>query len=56
MATPMHTGIAKKPSRMKTVPSGLLPARMVRGTQAKARAEPAISHFSCWRRSPAERR
>jgi hypothetical protein len=50
MATPIHSGIAAKPSRAKTVPGGVPSARMPSAMPTKARAEPVVSHFSCWRR------
>src|SRR5215470_800044 len=58
-ATPMLSGIARNPARaMKPT---RMPARMVDAIRkltkaTKATADPAINHFSCWRRSPAERR
>ena len=61
MATPMQTGMASSATAPVMPParpgSPRIPDRKtVSGTQTRAVADPASSHFSCSRRVPDERR
>ena len=61
MATPMLSGSASNPTvdddarPRRAIPTADPTVRLI-ATQIPAIADPAISHFSCWRRSPDERR
>jgi hypothetical protein len=52
-ATPTHSENTNNPARKKALPRA--PGTVPIPKPARAAANPAISHFSCWRRSPDER-
>ncbi len=57
MATPMDIGSAAMPHRMRLSTHSLEVLNMKARTRLTiAKAAPLASHFSCWRRSPDERR
>jgi hypothetical protein len=57
-ATPTHSENASNPARKQAEPMGTVPRpdTVSIAAPATSAANPAISHFSCWRRSPDERR
>ena len=61
IATPMDTGSAANPNQARLVttcqaPAGNAEWELVRKALATTTTAPLASHFSCWRRSPEDRR